>query len=343
MRIEEKIDSYRNLYKLIKEFLIQSEYRIDWSILKKHQSFIENLDAKTLYDHEVETVQKELNNFIKTLTNFTWTDLVIINCAKFNYKINLKQEIEPKEPSSNNPLYQLVVAMSYGTALASVHSKKIKRNLKNTFETLITVKKCISDCGLLIEDIKRRPNYMLYNFVLVDKTEIKKETYSHYYITKKELNDYLNLRELGQPITIKGKYWAYSPNTHITITATKFKDEEEISFYKELKGIRSDLAFSKCVMCSDITSQLISSKVPDKLPQPVKSVHDLIRNNKIKDAIDLVSNNIKASQEDKDELILLESRFNKLETDKRKGLTVDGLYDAEFNRIKTALIDKTRE
>jgi hypothetical protein len=338
---EDKIEGYQVFYNTIVKYLKLPDNRIDWSILKKHQGFIGKINEKTVDDDDIKAVQKELSDFIKTLTRLTQTWLICF-CANHNTKIDLKEEPLPKEPQSDNILLQVVVAMSYGPALALIASRKLRRELKNTFEALLTIKRCLDKCGLIIDEINKRPD-MLYNFVLIDKTEVKKQSYAHYFITKAQLEVYVNANNSGQHMRIDGKFFKFSPITDITITATKFKNVEEIDLYKKLERIRNDAAFAKSAMCTKVTNDFIPSNVPNELPKPVKSIHDLIETGKIKDAISLASYHVKSSTEDKDEFTLLTSRLSHLESEKRKGLVKDDAYISEFNRIKNSLIEKVRE
>lgn len=344
---ENKIDTYRAFYDIVVKFLKLTDTKIDWSILKKHQSFINSLVSASVYDYEVKSVQKELADFTKELTriNETW---LICACAPHNSKIDLKSEIDPEKTYSySSNKNNLILEIAYSVALASAKGERdyreAKRHLKNTYYSLLTVKKCIDNCGLLMDDICKRPNYMCYNFILIDKTESKKKRYSHYFITKAQLDDYVNANNEGQNIRIKGKFWEYSPKTDITVTATKFKNEEEIRLYKKLRRIHSDAAFLKCDMSFDITSQLIPSKISVKSPKSVKSINDLIKDGKIKEALNLALNSSKASKEDNSELTLLTSRFTQLEKNKRNGLISDNDYDVVLNKITDSLIAKVNE
>lgn len=48
-------------YNTIVKYLKLPDNRIDWSILKKHQVFVREVNEKTVFDSEIEAVQKELN------------------------------------------------------------------------------------------------------------------------------------------------------------------------------------------------------------------------------------------------------------------------------------------
>jgi uncharacterized protein YktA (UPF0223 family) len=237
-------------------------------------------------------------------------------------------------------LLNVINSMTEYSAQVEKDKKINKQKLKNTYETLLTVKKCLADCGLLLQEINKRSEYTFYNFVLVDKTKPKRETFWDYLTTRKQLDEYVNTQNEGNSMRIKGKFWEFSPKTDITITATKFKNEEEIKLYKKLKGIRDDKAFSKCDMCLDITVQLISSKIIHKNANSLKSINDLIKSSKIKAALELQLKKTELLPYDKNYFIQLLSRLNKLETDKGIGIVTDSEYRTVYNQITDALIQK---
>lgn len=347
---EKKIDSYREFYNTITDFLKIPAYKIDWRILEKHQGLVESLDVKTNNDVQVETAQEEFDNYVKTLTDFPIVRLTVVKSAEFNIKINVKAEM-PETKRKSPPqdvsgfLLNVINSMTEYSAQVEKDKKINKQKLKNTYETLLTVKKCLADCGLLMEEIKKRPEPTFYNLILIDKTETKKQTYSHYYITKEQLDDYVNARNEGKSMYIKGRFWQYSPKTDITITATKFKNEEEIKLYKKLIGLRdgNDKAFSNSGMCLDITAQLISPKFFHTPLEPIKSIQKLIEEGKIKEALKLTINDAETSEDKKHKLILLSARFNTLEDNKRKDIISTDKYNLEFNKIVDSLIAETKE
>jgi Effector-associated domain 11 len=341
---ENKIDSYLRFYNAVSESLKPlkpRQYSIDWAILEKHKDFVESLKSKVLIlDYEVRRVQEELDKFVKELTSLPLTQIVNYS-LNYNSEINLGEKTKINFNDRNEVLAHLAVDLIFPSYQQSTVSRDIKRHLKNTYYSLATVKKCLSDGGLLLDDIKRRANYTFYNFVLIDKTEVRKKTYHHYYITKVELDNYVQLYNAEKDMRIDGKFFAYSPKTEITITATKFKNEEEIDRYKSHKRLYNDKPFLSSDMCVKITSQFISAKVSEKLTKPVKSIRDLIKASKIKEAMELGLKEKDISKDDDDFLTLLLSRLNKIEVDNKKGVAND--YKTEFNKITDALISKIKE
>lgn len=339
---ENKISSYQEFYKTILKFLKKSEHGIDWSILEKHKGFVESLYVKTVYDNQIETVQKEFDGFIKELTRLN-QEWMICYCASFNSNIDLKNEIEPQQQYDGNLLMHIALAALHTSAISDFTSRKLKRLLRNTHQSLLTIKKCLTNCGLLMVEINKRQEYTLYNFVLIDKTNPKRETFSHYLITKEQLDDYINTRNEGKSMNIKGRFWQYSPKTDITITATKFKNVEEINLYKKLISIRDDRAFSKSAMCIDKTTEFISPKVPQPITKAVKSIYDLIKESKIKEALELALKKTDISQEDKTDITFQLARLNKLEKDNKKGIISDSEYRLEYHKLTDAVIQKMQE
>jgi Effector-associated domain 11 len=342
---ENRIDSYLRFYNELSNALKLHKSSINWGILETHKDFMEKLKSKAVvFDYEVKRVQEALDTFIKEFTSLNHYFLTNY-CALFDKTIDVVDKSRPVIKSGIDVAAQLLTMYLVPSAIQVATSEDLKRNLKTTYYSLVFIKKCLNDGGLLLDDIKRRDDYTFYNFVLVDKTNPKKETFSHYLIRKEQLDEYVNVRNEGKSMNIKGRYWEYSPKTDITITATKFKSLEEIERYKKHQRLNNDKSFMSSDMCVNITSQLISAKVSveafKQLPKPVQSIRDLIQSGKIKDALDLALKKKDISKEDDEFLMLQSARLNKLEIDNKKG--VADKYTIEFNKIADAFISKINE
>ena len=245
--------------------------------------------------------------------------------------------------AEGNLLYQIALAAQIGSAKTKIRTQELKKHLKNTYEAILTAKKCLSERGLLLEEINSRPNYALYNFILTDKTAARGRTLPHYFIEKDKLDEYVHAFNSEQSMRINGKPFEFSHKSDVLITATKLKTVEEVELYKKRYGIRGDMSFAKSAICSVLTSQLITSNMSIQSPKPTKSIDDLVKKGKIKDALELALAEIHLSEDDRTELTLALSWFNKLEDDKRKGVITNGEYKADYAKITLGLIHKIKE
>ena len=334
MANELKIELYKFFYKYISTHIKKPLSWSDWEILKKHHDFVSSLDKETVLEYKIKQAQTELNDFIKKYLDGDFSK-VQSYAKSFNTKIKDEINLIPEGQGGLGNLVAFVVTASL------THSAIIKVRLKNTYHALITMRQCLDEYGLLLDEINKRVDYGLYNFVIKEKSFGKTKTIAHYQISKEVTDGYVNYFNTGQSMRVKGKFVVFKNENDVIITATKLKNEEEIDLYKKRFRIYSDNDFTRKSICIDVTHDLISSKVQDNIPSdghknPLK---ELISNNEIKKAIDIALEKSDLSNQDERNLILLKSRYNELKNQKIIGIFENGEYNRELNAIKNSFLE----
>ena len=335
MANELKIELYKVFYKYLSTHIKKNLSWSDWEILKKHQDFMQSLEKEIVYEHKIHQIQTELNDFIKKHIE---GDLAKFQSYAKSFNIKIREEINPV-PEGKGGFGDLVV---FAVTATITYNAAIKTRLKNTYYTLATMRQCLDDYGLLLDEINKRVDYHLYNFVIKDKCTGKSKTIAHYHITKETLDSYVNLFNEGQSMRVSGKFVAFKNENDIIITATKLKNQEEIDLYKKRYRVYGDNDFARKAICVDVTHDLISSQVQvnnTKTEESTNAFKNLITKNEVMKAIDMALEKSGLSKEDEKNLILLKSRLNELKDYKIKGISENSEHSRLFNAIKSAFLE----
>jgi hypothetical protein len=331
---ELKVELYKAFYKYLSKHIKKTLSWSDWEILKKHQDFMHSLEKETVYEHKTEQIQIELNDFIKKHLESDFSK-VQSYAKSFNPKI--KEEISPVTEGQGG----VGNFVAFVVTASLTHNAAIKTRLKNTYYALATMRQCLDENGLLLDEINKRVDYRLFNFVIKDKSTGKSKTIAHYHISKETLDGYVNFFNAGQSMRVNGKFIAFKNENDVIITATKLKNQEELDLYKKRYRIYGDNDFTRKPICVDVTHDLISSRVQNNIHTEANknTFKELVANNEIMQAIDKALERSDLSNEDDKNLILLKSRLNELKDYKIKGISENGEYSRSFNAIKIAFLE----
>lgn len=329
---EIKIDKYRILYETIVKHLKNPNQKIDWTILERHKNFLEAIKIKSYSDNDFNIVEKDFYTFLDSVTKQSLEQIHAFY-AQFNPKINLKSE-KITHLLDNTTL--LVIAKEI-LADYLILNKERKRLLLNTYESLKIMQIAVSNFGLLMNEINKRDFIHLFSFILTEKSNKKSKTIPHYYISEETLYQYVKNFNHGQSMRINGKFVAFKNENDVKIVATRLKNMEEVNLYKQLKHLSSDTAFLKSEICKDITSNLISPLA--HAPQiAAKSIDALVKEGETKKALELALKKDNLTQEDKNGLILLLSRFSTLEKEREKGFITPDQFKTDCTQITHSFI-----
>lgn len=342
MADESKIEDYRHLFEMVQRHAVKSVHFIDWQILEKHKLFIKNIERANSTD--IGNVQKEFNSFLTEQGDISFAGIYFFSYY-IHTKVNLKPAPAPRKPNFDDIL-QIIADIS--REIKYKNSEHI-REVRNSYITLQIIRECIKDYGLLLDEIKKRSENQLYNFVVYIRTGKRKKPKPHFFITKEKLDEYVDLFNKGKDMLIDGISVEFSSKNDVFISATKLKNKQEVELYKNKYRIYGDLDFAKNKkdesICSIITSQLIKSQIirdeePTKKSNPIK---ELVGKDKINEAIDVALKLEGLSNEDRDTFTLLKSRYVGIKKLNNKGTVGHDIFTKELNNIRTAILDTVTE
>jgi hypothetical protein len=334
---ELKIGIFKNLYEYISQSKKDYISHNDWQILKNNEERIVKIENQSNY--ELKKLGKEFHNFLDKHFSFDISKLHTM-CWRFSDKIDLVRKDSKSDYSNHHPVTGLLISLMESQLLEAKEIIELKRIIKNHYESLKIIRKCLDDYGLLFDEIKKRIEYQRFNFIVSAKTAKGKSNKYHCNIDKLLLEKYVNwFNSHGEKnILIDGKSVAPNIENDVFISATNLT-QDEIVLYKKKRSL-TDLGFAKCSICINITTDMIDVELPKLANTFVlkeKSFDDCIKKNDIIKAIKILET--MTTQDDDNELLMLEGRFNRLERNRRKGTVVNADYEVEINRITAALVE----